>query len=364
MSPEKSAQELPLVSVICRSMGRPELSHALQSISAQNYPNLEIVLVDASGKDLGDVSAFCAAVKLVLVADGKPRRRAAAANAGLDAASGEFLLLLDDDDWIAPAHISNLVRCLQSQSTIRAAYSNTQKTDAAGTPVDYVFGMAYDPVLLRRDNYIPIHAMLFHRSLLQAQCRFDTAFDIYEDWDFWLQLNQHTEFAHVDAITAFYREGGESGTAAHDPLSRYNNDSLLGRGRSAIFAKWLPRWSGAQLNQLIGSLDQSQTLEQLAAQLHEVHVNLDMANSAQQVLAAANAQLQGELDRANWHLKEKDQHIENLQMHVANQSRHNLELTDALQDIHASFSWKIMGPWRRIYRLLRSLFGKGSDLAP
>lgn len=383
-----SAQQQPLVSVICRSSGRAELEQALQSVAAQTYPKLEIVLVDALAKGPGEAASWCGDVTLVQVADGQKRKRSQAANAGLDAATGEYLLLLDDDDWIAPTHIENLVRRLQSENTIKAAYSNTRKTNRTGVPIDYVFDSEFDPILLMRDNYIPIHAMLFHRSLLQ-HCRFDEAFDIYEDWDFWLQLNQHTSFAHVDAITAFYREGGESATASADTRVRYQNDSLLGQGRAALFTKWMPRWSGAQLNQLIGILDQSQTLQLLAAELHAERVNLNAANSERHTLATANSRLQGELDHKNRHIESQESDIANLRLHINNlernianlqlhadnqdrsitslqqhadsQKRHIVELTTALQKIHTSFSWKLMGPFRRARRHLQAVFNRGKQ---
>ncbi len=354
MSPETSAQELPLVSIICRSIGRADLVQALAAVAAQTYPNLEIILVDALGKGLGDVASHCGKARLVQIGNGQRYRRAAAANAGLDAATGEYLLLLDDDDWIAPNHIESLVNRLRSEVQYKAAYSNTQKTDHSGKICKHVFGNAFDPVLLMRDNFIPIHAMLFQRSLL-AHCRFDEAFDIYEDWDFWLQLNQHTAFAHVDAITAFYREGGDSETAAIDTRVRYRNDSVLGKGRAAIFTKWMPRWNGAQLNALIGSLDQSQTLQSLADELHGVRLSLDAANIELKTLASANSQLLGDIDRYALSLKEVEIHSANLQQHIANQERHIRELTAAIQTIHASVSWKLMGPLRRTHRFLLSM---------
>ncbi len=36
------------VSIICRTLGRPELQEALRSISSQDYANIEIILVDAA----------------------------------------------------------------------------------------------------------------------------------------------------------------------------------------------------------------------------------------------------------------------------------------------------------------------------
>ena len=47
MSTEGPAENHNQVSIICRTLGRAELQQALQSIAAQSYSNIEIVLVDA-----------------------------------------------------------------------------------------------------------------------------------------------------------------------------------------------------------------------------------------------------------------------------------------------------------------------------
>ena len=41
-----------LVSVICRTVGRPTLATALDSLARQNHPALEVILVDAGGTNL------------------------------------------------------------------------------------------------------------------------------------------------------------------------------------------------------------------------------------------------------------------------------------------------------------------------
>jgi hypothetical protein len=58
---------------------------------------------------------------------------------------------------------------------------------------------------LRYGNFLPIHSVLFHRSLLDAGCSFDGAFDLYEDWDFWLQVETHTPMGFVPGVSAAYR---------------------------------------------------------------------------------------------------------------------------------------------------------------
>lgn len=351
MSTESPAANKNLVSIICRTLGRPQLRQALQSIADQHYPHIEIILVDAAGENSLDCSA-AGDRALQLVTTGSALSRSQAANAGLEAAQGKYILFLDDDDWIAPEHVSQLVNELEGDGNIAAAYSSTQKTNSAGDSLGYIFEEDFDPILLMRDNYIPIHAILFESKLLETGCRFDEAFDIYEDWDFWLQLSQHTDFQHLDSITAFYRDGGDSDTAVDDVRIRYEADSELGRARAAIFTKWLPTWTGEKVNALIGQLDQSVLLCEQDARIHSE--------------LQKNAALQHEIEKRDIQLNELSLQLQNtaaqleqLQKHSQHQSQHVSELEQRLNSIYDSTSWKLMGPARRVGRALSA--DKNSD---
>ncbi len=344
MSTESPAANNNQVSIICRTLGRPELQQALQSIASQDYPNIEIILVDAKGNN-ALATAAAGETPLVIVSTGGSLSRSQAANAGLDAAQGKYLQFLDDDDWIAPDHISQLVNALESDATIGAAYSSTQKTNAQGTPLAYVFEEDFDPILLMRDNYIPIHAILFERTLLEHGCRFDEAFDIYEDWDFWLQLSRHTNFRHIDSITAFYREGGDSDTAAEDVRLRYLADNKLGKGRAAIFEKWLPKWTGENVNALIGQLDQSVLLCEQNAQIHE-----ELKKNAQLQHKVETRDMQ--INELSLQLQDITSQLEQLKTHSEQQAQHVVELEQRLNTIYSSTSWKLMGPVRRLGRAM------------
>ena len=360
MSTESPIENKNQVSIICRTLGRPELQQALRSISSQDYPNIEIVLVDAAGNNSLDSTAVGDRT-LELVTTGAALSRSQAANAGLEAAHGKYIQFLDDDDWIDSNHVSQLVRTLESSDTTAAAYSSTQKTNAAGDSLGYVFREEFDPILLMRDNYIPIHAILFDSALLKNGCRFDEAFDIYEDWDFWLQLSQHTNFQHIDSITAYYREGGDSDTAVADVRLRYQAENILGKGRAAIFEKWLPKWTGEKVNALIGQLDQSALLCEQDAQIHSG--------------LRKNAELQHEIEKRNMKINEFDVQInalnlqildnasqlEQLRLHSEQQARHVSELERVLNTIYGSTSWKLMAPVRRVRRTFRTNKISNSD---
>ena len=367
MSTISPAENKNQVSIICRTLGRPVLQQALQSIASQDYPNIEIVLVDAIGNNSLDSTAS-GDRPLVLVTTGSALSRSAAANAGLKAAHGKYIQFLDDDDWIDPNHVSQLVSVLENSDDTAAAYSSTQKTNATGDSLNYVFREAFDPILLMRDNYIPIHAILFDASLLEHGCRFDEAFDIYEDWDFWLQLSQHTDFQHIDSITAYYREGGDSDTAVEDVRLRYQADNFLGKGRAAIFEKWLPKWTGERVNSLIGQLDQSVLLCEQDAQIHrELQRNAELQHGIEKRDTKMNErdiqinELDLQINELDLQILNSVSQLEQLQLHSERQAQHVSELELRLNTIYDSASWKLMGPIRRVGRTLTADKNSESD---
>lgn len=210
---EVDATTQPLVSIICRTMGRPEFADALASVAVQTYPNIELIVVDAAARGLV-LEPWCGRFPQRVVGGAGALARAAACNAGLDAARGEYCLFLDEDDWIDPDHIAKLTHALQVRTDHPAAYTGVAVVDRSGQRVGRTFESDFDPFRLLTMNFMPIHAVLFCRTAASAGCRFDESLDIFEDWDFWLQLARSGAFLAVSGVSAYYRQGGESGFGA------------------------------------------------------------------------------------------------------------------------------------------------------
>ncbi|MBT3530306.1 MAG: glycosyltransferase [Gammaproteobacteria bacterium] len=364
MPTDKSIEPQALVSVICRTVGRPELKQAVQSLQSQSYPNLELILVDAAGSGISAAEILCDPVSLKIVSPGKALSRSQAANAGLDEASGDYLMFLDDDDWIGSEHIRDLLNFLTAQTKFKAAYSSTQKTDPDGTPIDYIFAQDFDPLLLMRDNYIPIHSIVFHRSLLDHDCRFDDSFDIYEDWDFWLQLSRHTDFYHLPVVSAFYRDGGDSQTAAADEIQRFQNDSVQGKARAAIFNKWKQVWEGVELNALIGTLYEERVTQlkqlkaQIIAQQKFVEKKSQEASSLKSTLQRERedkAHLSQQILESKAHLSQQILESKaHLSQQILESKAHVDRVERAHQMIEDSVFWKMTSPLRNIRDMVSS----------
>ena len=119
---------------------------------------------------------------------------------------------------------------LTSNADAQVAYSGVLHTRARGSDEGSLLDDPFDPVRLRCQNYIPIHAVLFSRSLLDQGCRVDESLEVYEDWDLWLQMSRLTSFIHVHRVTAGYRAGGNSGAGLGvDPTAvhKYGNISAV-----------------------------------------------------------------------------------------------------------------------------------------
>lgn len=220
----------PLASVIVRTMGRPTLSRTLQSIAKQTWRPLEIVLVDAARQGLALTQFEGVPVVLVTPENGA---RAHAANAGLKAARGEWLLFLDEDDEWTPDHVTSLLHAA-TKAGAPVAYSQTLLVDAAGQ-AGRIFGGPFHRAALMQSNYLAIHAVAFRRRFVELGCQFDASLPIFEDWDFWLQLSARATFAFTGQPTAIYHaEAGQSGAGAGTNLRR--EEALAVRER--LMAKW------------------------------------------------------------------------------------------------------------------------------
>jgi glycosyltransferase involved in cell wall biosynthesis len=227
------------VSVIVRTMGRATLPRTFASLAAQSLAPAEIVFVDSSGTGIEPPpSAFAVTV---VRERGHRFDRARAANAALAAARGEWIAFLDEDDELDPRHYETLLAAVRA-SGLPVAYSQTRLVGSDGT--ERLLGGPFHRLMLFQSNYMAIHAPVFHRSFIDAGCRFDVAFEVFEDWDFWLQLAMRTAFAFTGQPTAIYHvDAGASGVGGGANLDR----AAALRSRERLMAKWAPARAALEL---------------------------------------------------------------------------------------------------------------------
>lgn len=333
--------DAPLVSVLIRSMDRPHLQDTLDSLALQTYANIEVIIINAQAQAHRSLGSWCGRFPLRVVNTGTPLMRSRAANVGLDNATGDYLIFLDDDDWWSPNQVSGLVDALKNNPTRYAAYSGAEyRCENRGKVELPPFNGSFEAGRLRGENFIPIHTIMFARKLLEKGARFDETFPVYEDWDFLLQLAQLTEFTHVPEIRAYYRLGGESGV--------FTGNQMTHQGREQIFEKWKTRWTGAQIDGMVRakSTIAIEHVALLRAELDQSQTMLTSRDLKLNSLEKDIAELGQNIDELKSQLFAKDEVIES--------KDYVIQTRDArLHDVFASKSWRLSAPIRSAGRISR-----------
>ncbi len=301
-------EQMPLVSVLVRSMDRDCLPQALASVALQTYSNIELVVVNAKGgmhRPLNFVPQTLPCRLLNAQTDkkgnaGAPLGRPEAANMALQNAQGQLAIFLDDDDLFQPEHIAQLVSLLQDNPQAVGAYSGVRVDDQDGNTLRE-YNLPWSRQRLLAINFLPIHAVLFKMGAVkQNGISFKPALDVLEDWDFWLQLTQASSLVHSPNITAVYRQSlgkSELGSAHTDSHWKSWHHKILQQFVSQSSAQEnvdVLSWYALELDkQVAQSAAQELFLKKQITQL-QTQGDLDKGQIAQEM--SSRRQLQQELE--------------------------------------------------------------------
>lgn len=132
--------EQPLVSVIVAAYNVERyLPAALESVLAQTYKNLEILVVDdgSTDKTPGICDTYARKDSRIRVIHKENGGLSDARNAALPVASGDYIAYLDGDDRMQPCMIEAMVRaCLLTDAPVAAVKYRAVREDGAKTPSD------------------------------------------------------------------------------------------------------------------------------------------------------------------------------------------------------------------------------------
>ena len=183
-------RDQPLVSVVipCYEHGR-FLTECVNSVLAQTYPHVEIIIVDDASSDeltravLDDLSGRLG-LKVIRLSENVGA--SSARQRGLDEAKGRYLLPVDADNRLSGDAVASLVLQLQeSGERVGFIYPNQ---DFFGQRNEYAIAPNYNLDTLLEFNYCDT-SCLIDRELFDAGIRYaDGLRWAHEDWDFVLTL--------------------------------------------------------------------------------------------------------------------------------------------------------------------------------
>ena len=231
----------PRVSVIIPAYNAEKfVLEAIQSVAAQDYPAIEVLLIDDGSRDR-TVELVEQAARWVQVVKQSNAGAGAARNTGLRHATGEFVCYLDADDGWFPGKLKAQVDYLSRHGDVGAVYHNwlVWRPDTAGNyhpparpeppapdQIDPASsGWIYSSLLL--DCIVHTSTIMMRREVAAAVGEFDASLPTGEDYDYWLRLSRQCEIHKLSGVYSFYRGVPESLTGS--PNASNNEYRVLKR---------------------------------------------------------------------------------------------------------------------------------------
>jgi glycosyltransferase involved in cell wall biosynthesis len=217
VAPSDRGLVVPLISVIMPNFNKGRyLESAIQSILSQTHHDLELIIVDDGSAD--------ESMKIINESKNKDSRIvclrqahngiSAACNAAIAIAKGEFIARQDSDDISAPDRLEMQLKEL-SGTPPSVCFTDGYMMDEAGEPTGEIHNR--DHIKFPKEGYAgDVFSRLLHGSFMlnatimaHKECfnlvRYDTRYEVAEDWDLAVRLARHFQLRLVPEVLYGYR---------------------------------------------------------------------------------------------------------------------------------------------------------------
>lgn len=224
----------------------PYLRQCVDSILSQSDPDFELILVDDGSPDgcPAICDAYAGADPRVRVLHQANRGLSAARNAGIQAAAGRYLLLVDSDDfWPEPDMLGELSRLIEAHSAdvvlfrVRAWFSETDRSRVKTAPFDHAVLDRFDHdatlhYLLSTPQFpVGVYSLCVERSLLEANHIAFREGVKSEDYDWLLAVLRDSGRIYAsDAVYYVYRADRPGSITKHIDLKHLQDLTDIAAG--------------------------------------------------------------------------------------------------------------------------------------
>ena len=222
----KSASIDKLVSIVVTSYNHAEfLQQRMESLFAQTYPNIEIIVVDdcSTDKSREYLNQYKTSPEVRLYFLEKNKGYVYASNFGVSQAKGEYIVFAECDDFSSPDQIASLYQAITTNNNIGVAWSCSNLTDETGNIIgtDFPIRSTAFQNYCRTDVLIPgwivlkfmmhscvvpnMSAAMFKKSLFTGIGGLSEKYRLSADLDFWIRMAEVGDFYYLKSPLNYFR---------------------------------------------------------------------------------------------------------------------------------------------------------------
>ncbi len=200
----------PLISVIIPSYNQGEfIEETLLSVLGQQYPNLEILVIDGGSTDQ-TVEILDRYSSHLAYWHSKPDKgQADAINQGFRLSTGEIVCWLNSDDMYLPGTLLDVARRFKERTHENyLIYGNTVLLHQKGEQQQsgsFKVSEAFDPVLLTYYDFIFQPSSFWTRQLWQQTGELNLEYHYVLDWDWYIRASKIAQFEYIPKFYSVYR---------------------------------------------------------------------------------------------------------------------------------------------------------------
>lgn len=206
----------PLVSIVVPTFNRSRyLREALKSVLTQKFDDYEIIVVDdGSNDDTYKVTQeitdeFGATNKLRYIKKshtGAPHTR----NVGLEHASGEWILWLDDDDILVSDVLEKYVHMMSEIKDAQVFFGDLIVLRDSKPYGKWIYCDFYERPegllnMLLFGDCVPNPGAFVNKAVYERHGMFNVAFKRAHDYEYWSRIANDIRFKHIDEFVVYYR---------------------------------------------------------------------------------------------------------------------------------------------------------------
>ena len=225
---------MPLVSLVIPSLNQGGyITGALESIWRQEYPNIEILVIDGGSTDSTLSILDRHKNRIDVTVCERDSGTSEAINKGWSLASGELVWVLNSDDELHDAStIRSLVNALHQDTQAVFAYGDMLVVDENDRLIGKRNFQEYSKLDLLTDRrQLPWPGCLLRKSVLSKVGMFNRDLYYSNDLDFYLRIIDFGRFTHLDTVTGMFR--------IHESSSTQSNVFDSGTESIAVCMKYL-----------------------------------------------------------------------------------------------------------------------------